>query len=405
MSNLDLPVSCKEINTFNQDMTKEELLAWGEDTVKLYNDIADQLGADKVPAFYTQSNLNHQIGIDAVDVFIAGINPGSDGRYQQMIDNPNWGINPTTGMTAEQLISGNFGITNGKKNWEYRYSWPYFQRLKGYFSLVDKDDLLDNEKHFVLTNASFFATCKESELPDSLRLKTVLQTIKLIQLTKPKRVVLLSGKKTFKLIAQAKNDEFSYKYNLKEPLATNVYYGEIDHIPCLGVPHPSARLSYIERDIIKKSIKLFMEKDNINYDEFKTIDITPANAVKPIRQNLSKEDIRDAFKQQADTIFNGQWNEPFRYEFTPGLQATFDKKSLNIRFSYRNSHDNYGIDFYPKEEVASITSILAKYDFGLPEKVWLGCIAYQKLGSSMTEIVSAIIGSLQSISQNINNHV
>jgi len=116
LSNLDLPVSCKEINTFNQDMTKEELLAWGEDTVKLYNDIADQLGADKVPAFYTQSNLNHQIGIDAVDVFIAGINPGSDGRYQQMIDNPNWGINPTTGMTAEQLISGNFGITNGKKN-------------------------------------------------------------------------------------------------------------------------------------------------------------------------------------------------------------------------------------------------------------------------------------------------
>lgn len=89
-------------------MTKEELMDWGKATIKVYNGIADELGRNNVPAFYSQSDLNNIVGTDSVDVLIAGINPGSGGNYEDMIANPNWGIDPHRGMTAEQLVSGNF---------------------------------------------------------------------------------------------------------------------------------------------------------------------------------------------------------------------------------------------------------------------------------------------------------
>ena len=110
-------------------MTKEELLLWGEKTVQLYNKIADERGREKTPAFYTQSDLNKIIGVKSVDILIAGINPGSGGTYQQMIENPNWGISSATGMTAEQLISGNFGRDpqyGNCTNWSRRHTWRYF---------------------------------------------------------------------------------------------------------------------------------------------------------------------------------------------------------------------------------------------------------------------------------------
>lgn len=56
-------------------MTKEELLSWGDETIKLYNGIAEELGRENVPAFYMQSDLNNIVGMDSVDVIIAGINP------------------------------------------------------------------------------------------------------------------------------------------------------------------------------------------------------------------------------------------------------------------------------------------------------------------------------------------
>ena len=65
-------------------MTKEELLLWGEKTVQLYNKIADERGRENTPAFYTQSDLNKIIGVNSVDILIAGINPGSGGVLYQI---------------------------------------------------------------------------------------------------------------------------------------------------------------------------------------------------------------------------------------------------------------------------------------------------------------------------------
>ena len=39
-------------------MTKEELMDWGKATIKVYNGIADELGRNNVPAFYSQLLLS-----------------------------------------------------------------------------------------------------------------------------------------------------------------------------------------------------------------------------------------------------------------------------------------------------------------------------------------------------------
>ena len=165
-------------------MTKEELLLWGEKTVQLYNKIADERGRENTPAFYTQSDLNKIIGVNSVDILIAGINPGSGGTYHQMIENPNWGISSTTGMTAEQLISGNFSRDpqhGNCTNWSRRHTWRYFMNLKRFFKDIEGPNILDDESRFVLTNASFFNTVKENELSQSLLKATFPQTIDLVR--------------------------------------------------------------------------------------------------------------------------------------------------------------------------------------------------------------------------------
>ena len=96
-------------------MTRAELETWAKDTLQVYHTLANY-DWSKVPAFYTQSDLTKIVGMDNVDVFIAGINPGSDGSYLDMINNPNWCIDHNVGMTPQQLISGSFCINPDKGN-------------------------------------------------------------------------------------------------------------------------------------------------------------------------------------------------------------------------------------------------------------------------------------------------
>ena len=236
-------------------MTKEELLLWGEKTVQLYNKIADERGRENTPAFYTQSDLNKIIGVNSVDILIAGINPGSGGTYQQMIENPNWGTSSTTGMTAEQLISGNFGRDpqyGNCTNWSRHHTWRYFMNLKRFFKDVEEPNILDDERRFVLTNATFFNTVKEKELNQSLLKATFPQTMDLVRRVKPKMIVWLSGRKAFGRLASISIDGFSFKYDKKQnPIMARIYMGTFNGIPCFGVPHPRF-LTTEEKTLIAK---------------------------------------------------------------------------------------------------------------------------------------------------------
>jgi hypothetical protein len=273
-------------------MTKEELLLWGEKTVQLYNKIADERGREKTPAFYTQSNLNKIIGVNSVDILIAGINPGSGGTYQQMIENPNWGISSATGMTAEQLISGNFGRApqyGNCTNWSRHHTWRYFMNLKRFFKDVEEPNILDDERRFVLTNATFFNTVKEKELNQSLLKTTFPQTIDLVRRVKPKMIVWLSGRKVFNRLASLSIDGFSFKYDKKRnPIMARIYMGTFNGIPCFGVPHPKF-LTTEEKTLIAKFFSYVFNYKSIEEIDLNSLESFCINEIQAYHKRLKEK--------------------------------------------------------------------------------------------------------------------
>lgn len=274
-------------------MTKEELLLWGEKTVQLYNKIADECGREKTPAFYTQSNLNKIIGVNSVDILIAGINPSSGGTYQQMIENPNWGISSATGMTAEQLISGNFGRDpqyGNCTNWSRHHTWRYFMNLKRFFKDVEEPNILDDERRFVLTNATFFNTVKEKELNQSLLKTTFPQTIDLVRRVKPKMIVWLSGRNAFNRLASISIDGFSFKYDkTRNPIMARIYMGTFNGIPCFGIPHPGAFLTTEERTLIAKFFSYVFNYKSIDEIDLNNLESFCINEIQAYHKRLKEK--------------------------------------------------------------------------------------------------------------------
>lgn len=374
-------------------MKKEELEKWAKETLQVYHGFANH-DWSKIPAFYTQSDLTKAVGVNSIDVFIAGINPGSSGTYQDMINNPNsnWGINPEIGMTPQQLISGNFckhPDKGGLTSWQLHDKWDYFKRLKGYFSLVNGGNPLDDEKRFILTNASFLATCKACQLPKASIQQTILCTIELINMSSPKRIVFLSGKATFNVLMSIKSDKLKFE---KKSEANDILHGYVNGIPCLGLPHPSAYLTSERRKEIALILKEFFETGELNLNNSIMVNTL-------LHKNIiNKVDLISEAKKVLPQNDINQWYEKLRYRFCSDLQATFDKDSINIRFFHPAFARNFVIANYDGTQQRNIIDIITKdYGFKGPETSWIGRKQYFEYGNDVETIVNAIKEELASI--------
>lgn len=373
-------------------MTREELETWAKDTIDVYHGLANH-DWSKVPAFYTQSDLTQIVGIDNVDVFVAGINPGSDGSYLDMINNPNWCIDHNVGMTPQQLITGSFCKNPDRKNltsWQLHETWTYFKRLKGYFSLVNGGNPLEDEKRFILTNASFFATCKACQLPKASIQQTILCTIELIRKSSPKRIVFLSGKATFKTLKSIKSDKLKFEIDCE---ANDILHGYVNGIPCLGLPHPSARLSNARRQEIGQILKYFYETGEIE---------NALTIFKPTEKshttNLTKEERRSIMQE----LF--QYIESHHSELQHISQGEGHRRGL-VGFSdsysmfelYFTDVKNNGIQIFTKESQI-IELLKTRYSF-VPDKQnpFKLIIDYSKLTSAPTDFIDIIINEISSI--------
>ena len=69
---------------------QKELREWADRTAKGYVAIANDL-KDKAPSFYTQSDLTKITG--KPEVIVLGINPGSDGLYNDQKTSKGWDLN------------------------------------------------------------------------------------------------------------------------------------------------------------------------------------------------------------------------------------------------------------------------------------------------------------------------
>lgn len=223
-----------------------ELIKWANETVKVYLDYANE--HEDAPAFYTQSPLN---GITkSPELLIMGINPGSIGTYNGQKNQATWGLNGKD-ITGEDLLRGNFCVYDGKTGWEHFWEYTYGQRLMEFLSETNIDPFSYPNK-YVLTNATFFATLQAKDINGVLP-KTCMQTLKLLETLSPKKVIILSGYRTTRIMRGLINKcegKDKYQISIRDFKAWDgcVYKcskGELllssKKIPYIGIPHPSYR--------------------------------------------------------------------------------------------------------------------------------------------------------------------
>jgi len=252
---------------------KNQLIEWAEKTNNIYHQLASGKDGNHL-SYYTQSVLNN-IGEEPVEVMVVGINPGSEGNYEEMLANKHW-----TGsddiiekMPSSHLLEGNH-FFNEKLNctsWDMHLSWKYFQNLMGYFSMVDgynKNILLD-EKRFVLTNLTFFNTKNVQSLPKDIQKKTFGCTIELINIIKPKMVVFLGveeGRKLLGTIEEFKENTAAMKvFDGNPKIGSGVYVGNVSNIPCVTLRHPA--YSTNEENVFVKTFLRYTFAQNIQDGE------------------------------------------------------------------------------------------------------------------------------------------
>ena len=364
-------------------MTKEELLLWGEKTVQLYNKIADERGRENTPAFYTQSDLNKIIGVNSVDILIAGINPGAGGTYHQMIENPNWGISSATGMTAEQLISGNFGRDPQNRNctnWSRHHTWRYFMNLKRFFKDVEDPNILDDERRFVLTNATFFNTVKEKELNQSLLKTTFPQTIDLVRRVKPKMIVWLSGRNAFNRLASISIDGFSFKYDKTRAFLTTE-----------------------ERTLIAKFFSYVFNYKSIEEIDLNSLESFCINEIQAYHKRLKEKkptskknniDIKSIEQSILERVKSYIYNNGNRIRKDENAQygITIATNKIFVRQAYEDKYKTPQIN--PKDGVVIEKLKERGYESG---KGWLGNRKLTKFGSTEKEIEQEVIKEIDAL--------
>lgn len=227
---------------------QQKIMTWAEDAVAKYLDMIHD-GWDY--GFYTQSDL--RVITDSPEYFIMQINPGSDGSYSEQKKNPYWDLNGRD-MDAAHFIKGNYGVDPNDKNtktaWEKRMEWKNFCKLRTLFSRIEGGNPLDDTSKFILTNASHFNTGKAIKKLYETLPKTMPITLSLIDITRPRRIIVL-GCKLRPQISSLVND-----CEVKESSLQRIYHGKIHGIETLFIDHPSARTS---KENTKDVLRLWKE--------------------------------------------------------------------------------------------------------------------------------------------------
>ena len=98
-----------------------------------------------------------------------------------------------------------------------------------------------------------------------------------------------------------------------------------------------------------------------------------------------------------------QWYDKNRYVFYPGLQATFDKTTINIRFTSKKNNGYHIADYQSTHEMQTIDVLINEYGYLGPEKVWVGRKMYSDFGYCSVEIASKIKEELDQIAIDLQN--
>lgn len=195
---------------------QRKLIDWAKETYDFYYSKAKELNMD----FYTQSDLTLLSEQAPVNLMVIGINPGYGGNFQ-----------PNRFKKSSDLLLGN--VFNGKH--EVIQEWKILKKLRSILEYSSNGNLIDDEKTFVFTNATFFSTHDEKGLNGNVKeaqKESIKYTKKLIEIIQPKHIICLGGKNCTDLLVS--------KTQPLLPNTARLEYGRIDNIPVYGITHPSS---------------------------------------------------------------------------------------------------------------------------------------------------------------------
>lgn len=204
----------------------DEVKKWAEKYVPKFNELSKKYQT----AYYTQSPLNVVEG--NVDTMVIGINPkGCLGGGEKVFD------------SADDYLKGNPTwakrfLADGSINPDWKKFLAGSHTFLGYDHFYHPESI-DNDQRTVWTNLSPFVSANgHKDLYKELMTEGVKSTLELIEIVKPKYIVLL-GKNAF--MALKKNSEASdtaieYTHVFSNRAAQ---IGRIYKIPAVCVVHPS----------------------------------------------------------------------------------------------------------------------------------------------------------------------
>ncbi len=260
---------------------QEEIVKWAEKTVREYHEIASRKEVNL--AYYTQSDLS--LISEEPELMIVGINPGSGGTYKEQCENKNWSYLYNNNQDQNHLLKGNYCREEGKtSSWENHRKWGYWKGLKRCLSQTNLNEIIEDDSKIIITNASFFSTKKADEISDSLLKMTIPYTLDLINITNPKHLIFLSGKKCFErllnLSRTSENIQFEYKI-----VCGNIYVGVLNGKLCIGIPHPAYKTNE-ELNLVASVIPYLISSDNYEHIDIALIQKECAKQTKEYEERI-----------------------------------------------------------------------------------------------------------------------
>ena len=376
---------------------------WAEKTVKAYHEIALEVNL----AYYTQSDLSKIT--ESPEVAIVGINPGGGEKdtYEGQRNNKNWSYLHKNTQDKYHLLKGNY-CKEGEEpsSWEKHKSWNYWSRLRHCLKKTYLKEFIDDDSKIIVTNASFFSTPTAKEIEEPLLDNTIPYTLELLEITNPKNLIFLSGKKCFERLSRLPSLKFKYKH-----ICGNIYIGNLNDRLCIGIPHPAYKTNE-ELNLVASVMPLLIEQKNYKDTDVEFIKKECSEQIKAYEERIKNQlkamcsiDINSVILCLKDK-FNGVMTDPKKcvVKLNEALEVTITSKGggyLGIRHYNFKGQCNYATLFYPN--TLKYREILKKYQYDISQYAWIGQKSLKVYdGDNVEEVVNSIVKEVAKIKNDID---
>ena len=377
-----------------------KLQAWAKETVAAYHQIASRKEVNK--AYYTQSDLS--LISEEPELMIVGINPGSEGTYNEQCDNKNWSYLSNNPLDKNHLLKGNYCREKGKpSSWENHRKWGYWNGLKRCLSHTNMAAIMEDDSRIIITNASFFSTKKANEISDSLLIKTIPFTLNLIDITAPKHLIFLSGKSCFERLHRLSKSsqliQFEYKH-----VCGNIYVGKLNGKLCVGIPHPTYKTNE-ELNLVASVIPFIFSVTNYEDIDVELICKESAKQVKEYEERIHNKkkqvkisDLSTLIEKVISECNLDAYDEKkYRYKLNGKYGITIADKEKGYIGIRHIKYDTKGYSNAQDKEVLAIRDMLKGRGYNTSENAWIGKKRFYQYGNNDKEIIESICKEIEGI--------